>query len=242
MPTTPSIILQTPDLLVAAKPSGLETISQTGAPDLTALLRRLRNEPSLAPAHRLDRDTSGAQLFARTAQAEKELAALFKQRLVDKGYLALCLGVPRNRHGTINRNLCEWSGGRRPVRVLKKGGLEASTAYRVLAADVPDAADIRASVIVFQPHQGRTHQIRVHSAAFGYPILGDDQYGDRNANTIVRRLCGLKRQALHSWKLSFSWRGKPLNAVCPPQKDMSDAYTALFRASENNGEAAAIFC
>lgn len=235
------ILLETPDFLIAAKPPGMETLSQDGGPELTALLRRTRNEPGLTPAHRLDRDTSGAQLLARTPEAEKGLVALFKQRRVHKSYLALCLGVPRNREGTINRNLSEWSGGRRPVRVLKKGGLEASTGYRVLAGAPAGPDGVRVSVISFQPHQGRTHQIRVHAAAFGYPILGDDQYGDRAANRTLGRVHGLQRQALHSWKLSFDWRGKTIQAVCPPPKDIRAAYSGLFGGASGDGETSAIF-
>lgn len=226
----PAVLVENADYLVFSKPHGLETVSQDGAPDLAGRVRKMFGEPGLTPAHRLDRDTSGAQLFARNARAEAELVRLFRERRVDKTYLALCLGVPRNRTGTINRNLSEWDGGRRPVRVLKKGGLEASTGYRILAASPELAGGFTVSLIAFSPHQGRTHQIRVHAASLGYPILGDDQYGDRPANRIAKNLFGLRRQALHSWRLGFPWKGEEVAAECPLPGDMRRAAKKAFGA------------
>lgn len=215
-----AIIREGADFLVVSKPPGLETVSQEGRPDLVGLVRSALGEPALAPAHRLDRDTSGAQLLARDAAAEQGLAGLFRRRLVDKTYLALCLGAPRNRTGTINRNLSEWEGGRRPVRVVKKGGLEAATGYRVVAVSGELAPGFKAGLLAFSPHQGRTHQIRVHAAALGYPLLGDDQYGDRAANRLAKECLGLRRQALHSWRLGFEWHGERVDAECPLPDDL----------------------
>lgn len=216
------------EMLVVSKPAGLETISQDGLPDLTGLLRERLGLPTLTPAHRLDRDTSGAQLFARTSSAERDLTALFRKRDVGKTYIALCLGVPRNRNGRIRRNLSEWSGGRRPVRVLKTGGLEAETEYRILTVsrELPDIP--KTSLIAFSPRQGRTHQIRVHAAAFGYPILGDDQYGDRPSNRSAKTFLGIRRQALHSWRLEFMWRGQRVAVSCPLPEDLLKAAETAF--------------
>lgn len=211
------------DLVVFAKPPGMETISQTGGKEFIALLREERGELGLTPVHRLDRDTSGAQLFARNPAAEKSLVELFRQRRTDKTYLALCLGIPHNRSGQINRNLSEWEGGRRPVRILKKGGLEATTAYRLLASSPEGSPGPRLSLIAFFPHQGRTHQIRVHAAGFGYPILGDDQYGDRAANRTARETLGLRRQALHAARLSFPWDGVEVRVEAPLADDIRRA-------------------
>ncbi len=224
----PLILLGTPDFVIVGKPPGMETVSQDGGPELLSLVKRMLNNENLFAAHRLDRDTSGAQLIAKGRENEKLLAGLFRQRLVEKTYLALCLGAPRNRTGTINRNLSEWDGGRRPVRVLKKGGLTASTAYSVVGVSKPLPDDLVISLIAFHPHQGRTHQIRVHAAAFGYPILGDDQYGDRPTNAVVKKLCGLKRQALHSWKIGFDWNSSPVGATCPLAEDMQSCLDLTF--------------
>lgn len=230
----PTLLYQNPDLAVFAKPPGMETISQDGVPDFQQCVRTARGEAGLTAVHRLDRDTSGAQLFARTPEAEKALVALFRQRQMRKSYLALCLGAPRNRTGSIQRRLSEWSGGRRPVRVLKQGGLEASTDYRVLArADAPVEAGC-VSLVAFHPHQGRTHQIRVHAAALGYPIFGDDQYGDRAANRVAKQVWGLKRQALHSWRLAFPWRGGEVDAGCDLLPDMERAAASLWGEESRN--------
>ena len=220
--------METPDFVVFHKPPGMETVSLDGGPELAGTVRAMRGEPGLVPVHRLDRDTSGAQLFARNPTAEEELIRIFRERRMEKTYLGICLGVPRNRTGTINRNLSEWDKGRRPVRVVKNGGLAATTGYKVLAASDDLADGWRMSLLAFSPHQGRTHQIRVHAAAFGYPIIGDDQYGDRPANKLARDALGLKRQALHSWRLAFEWRGRRVEAVCPLSGDMREAAEKAF--------------
>jgi RluA family pseudouridine synthase len=205
------------------KPPGMETVSEGGGPELLALAREMLGDKGLCPVHRLDRDTSGVQVFARNPEAEKELVRLFRERLVEKTYLAFCLGVPRNQSGTVNRSLSGWSGGRRPVRVMKNGGLAASTHYETLASSGELAGGWRLSFLSFRPRQGRTHQIRVHAAAIGHPVLGDDQYGERRFNKLARETLGLSRQALHAWRLAFEWRGSRVEAVSPLPPDMASA-------------------
>ncbi|MCC8165381.1 MAG: RNA pseudouridine synthase [Planctomycetes bacterium] len=220
-------IFSNPDFYVFNKPPGMETVSQDGGSELVAAARQSLAEPGLEAVHRLDRDTSGAQLVSRTANGQDGLTALFRRREVDKTYLALCLGAPRNRSGTINRNLSEWSGGRRPVRVLKRGGLEASTFYRVLARGTAPGG-LPVGLVAFSPHQGRTHQIRVHAAALGTPILGDDQYGDRPANRAAKQTLNAKRQMLHSWRLEFPWKGSLMAVEAAPYPDLMAAMVPVF--------------
>ena len=205
------------------KPPGVETVSEDGGPELLSLARGMLEGDFLRPVHRLDRDTSGVQIFARSPGAEKRLVRLFRERLVEKTYLALCLGVPRNSSGTINRGLSGWSGGRRPVRVVKKDGLAASTSYEALAASGEMAGGWRLSFLSFRPRQGRTHQIRVHAAAIGHPVLGDDQYGERPFNKLAGKTLGLRRQALHAWRLSFEWEGGRAELTDPLPDDMAAA-------------------
>ncbi|MCL2001559.1 MAG: RluA family pseudouridine synthase [Planctomycetes bacterium] len=231
-PPRPIIIHENRDWVVFFKPPGLETVSRDGGPELVSLVREALGEPNLTPAHRLDRDTSGAQLFARNPEAEMALTRLFRERRMEKTYLAICFGVPRNREGSIRRKLSEWESGRRPVRVVRRGGREASTRYRLLAASDELPAGWRASLVAFSPHQGRTHQIRVHAAAFGYPIMADDQYGNRSINRQAGDWLGLKRQALHSWRLSFDWRGEKVEAVCPLPDDLRLAMGKLGLAGQ----------
>lgn len=221
-----------PDFVVVAKPPGMETVSEDGGPELLAATRTALDEPGLQAVHRLDRDTSGAQLFARDPAAADRLQSMFRHRQVEKTYLAVCLGSPRNRSGVVNRNLTPWSGGRRPVRVVKQGGLPAVTAYETLAPAATAAGGLRLGLLAFFPHQGRTHQIRVHAAALGCPILGDDQYGDRAANKAAKTLFGLKRQALHALRLAFDWRGARVEVACPPPEDMRLLLEQAFGAKD----------
>lgn len=221
-----SILWNSEELVILDKPAGVETVSETGGPSLLALARDALALPDLLPVHRLDRDTTGVQIFARSQAAAKKAEDAFRRREVEKEYLALCLGCPFNATGTIRRRLTAWSGGRRPVQVAKSGGLEAETAYRVLASCPGSGGDT--ALILFRPHQGRTHQIRVHAAAIGHPILGDDQYGDRKANSRIKALCGLARQGLHAWRIHFPWNNVMLDIEAPPPADMEKAASVYF--------------
>lgn len=224
----PTILYDADGILAVAKPAGIETVDPGGGRSLTRVLRERLGDAAIEAAHRLDRDTTGAQLFARTPAALKALTELFRQRRVTKHYLALCAGVPANPEGVISRNLSEWKGGRRPVQVVKGGGgLPASTEYRVLAAD----RGFPASLLLFHPREGRTHQIRAHASAFGRPVLGDDQYGDREANRRAKVAWGLRRQALHAWRIvlpGLGPGGAGLAVVAPVPPDMARALDALF--------------
>ncbi|MDR0867866.1 MAG: RluA family pseudouridine synthase [Planctomycetota bacterium] len=214
------LLYEDADYLAVNKPAGIETVTG-GDDDLTTRVRQ-KFGAEISPAHRLDRDTTGAALFARHAAALAQIVEAFKRRRVEKIYRAICAGVPANPAGIIQRNLSEWQGGRRPVRVVKKGGLTAATAYRLAAAN----AEFPACLLEFCPREGRTHQIRVHAAAFGRPILGDDQYGDRAANQRAKQLTGLRRQALHAWRLTLPGNGATITAPLPV--DLQAAMTALF--------------
>ena len=225
-----SVLYDRDGILAVNKPAGLETIAAGGEKCLTRALRAQCLQNEIEPAHRLDRDTTGVQLFARNPAALKKLTELFKHRRTSKYYLAICNGIPANREGTIRRNLSKWMGGHRPVQVIKGGGgLTASTEYQVLAMN----RDFPASLLLFHPHEGRTHQIRVHASSFGRPILGDDQYGDRDANRKIKEMTGLKRQALHAWRIILPELNADdsLREICASVPvDMQRALDALFPA------------
>ncbi len=237
-------------ILAADKPAGWETVAAAGGRRcFSSRARRVLKIPALAPVHRLDRDTTGVQVFAQDQETRARLEKLFRRREVHKSYLAISLGIPENRAGTIHRRLSAWHGGRRPVRVVKSGGLPAETAYRLLVAtprtevpakekraSSPDAElgtpnpELTVSLILFLPRQGRTHQVRVHAEALGLPLLGDDQYGDRAANARAKKSFGLKRQALHAWRLTFTHplTGKDIRLEAPLPADLRQAVAALF--------------
>lgn len=223
------IIYDNNGIIAVNKPAGFETIStQPGGNCVTRSLKRELNLNFIEPAHRLDRDTTGVQLFARDNATLKKLEEFFRVRTVKKHYLAICYKIPHNKEGIIRRNLSKWLGGHKPVKVVKGGGgLVAETEYQLLARN----KEFPASLILFTPHQGRTHQIRVHAEALGRPILGDHQYGDRPANKILKDSSGLSRQALHAWRLVIP----PINSInqaiaieAPIVGDMQIACDLLF--------------
>lgn len=231
---SPEVLYRDEALLATAKPPGWESVVEgTGGRCWTTHIREALGLPDATAVHRLDRDTSGLQLHALTPSAQRALEASFRHRRAEKAYLALCLGVPFNDSGTINRSLSKWQGGRQPVRVVKGGGgLQAETGYRLVASGAIHAQGLdglEASLLLFEPHQGRTHQIRVHAAAFGRPILGDDQYGDRAANKTTKQATGLARQALHAWRIALPHptTGAPLRLECPPPADWRAAAMAI---------------
>ena len=219
------------NILIVNKPAGIEVTSESGCDGFADQLKRNFFLPMLQPAHRLDRDTTGLLILAKSENSLAFLEKAFRERKVKKYYIALCLGVPYNKEGLINRSVSEWKRGRRPVQVIRGGGgFDAQTSYHVITSSF-SVRDISngISMILFSPHQGRTHQIRVHSEAFGYPILGDDNYGNRAVNTILKRDFGLSRQALHAWMLDFPLpSGKVNRILCDIPSDMVRICDACF--------------
>ncbi|WP_231712346.1 RluA family pseudouridine synthase [Vineibacter terrae] len=156
------------------------------------LLDALRFDAGERPrlVHRLDKDTSGLLVLGRSAAAAARLAAAFRERTTLKEYWAVVVGVPRVARGTIDLPLAKGTGGtfgRESMVVDEAGGDHAVTDYETI-----DVAGKKAALLVLRPLTGRTHQLRVHCAALGTPILGDVKYGaDRaviDAPGIVRRL------------------------------------------------------
>ncbi len=162
--------------------------------------------------HRLDRDTSGLMIVARTEGAHRALAAAIKAREVRREYLALVTGRPRSRSGTIDAPLGR--DYRRPERraVGGRGSRAARTHFEVIE---PVGAD---SLVRVRLETGRTHQIRAHFAAIGHPVAGDPRYGGAGAHR-------LRRQFLHSHRLGFSHpdTGEDLEFTSALPADLRDA-------------------
>jgi 23S rRNA pseudouridine955/2504/2580 synthase len=174
---------------VLNKPPGLATQGGTKTRDhLDRLLDGLAGEggrPKLV--HRLDKDTSGVLLVARTPRAAAFFSKSFSGRTARKVYWAIVTGVPAVADGMIELPLAKQPGtGGEKMHVDEAEGLAAKTRYRVI-----ERAGNRAAWIELQPHTGRTHQLRVHMAAIGHPILGDGKYGGQDAfltGAISRKL------------------------------------------------------
>lgn len=166
-------------VLVLNKPYGLAVQGGSKTPHhLDAMLDALRLDGKERPrlVHRLDRDTTGALVLARSSKAARALTAAFRGRDVRKLYVALTLGVPRPGDGTIDLPLSKRVGrpgqGEERMAVDHKEGQQARTRFRVV-----DQAGDRFALLALEPLTGRTHQLRVHCAEMGTPIVGDRKYG-----------------------------------------------------------------
>ncbi len=191
------------DFVVINKPSGLVVHHAPNSPDDTTLVNGLlyhfkelqEFEDTERPGivHRLDKNTSGLILIARNPQAQRVLSELFKERDGHKTYLAVVNGHSDST-GTIDFSIGRHPTVRHKMSHASYAGREALTRFESLVYYKST------SLVAAYPETGRTHQIRVHLAAIGHGILGDEMYGKRSPR--------IKRQALHAWKLSFTYKGK----------------------------------
>ncbi|GAA4746581.1 RluA family pseudouridine synthase [Sphingomonas daechungensis] len=174
------VIYEDPSAFVLNKPPGLATQGGTKTHfHLDKLLDGLADDEGSRPklVHRLDKDTSGALLVAKTARSAGHFAKSFSGRTARKVYWALVVGVPSGDEGLIDAPLAKQPGtGGEKMHVSEEHGLPAKTRWRIV-----DRAGNRAAWVELQPLTGRTHQLRAHMAAIGHPIVGDAKYGGPEA-------------------------------------------------------------
>ncbi len=228
------ILYEDSDLIVLDKPPGLVVHPAPGNEDGTLVNALLAHCGDSLPGiggerrpgivHRLDKDTSGVMVVAKTEQALATLSAAFAARDLDRAYLALCWGVPSPAVGEIEGDIGRDPRDRKRMAIVTRGGREALTRYRALAV-----RDMAVSLLECRLATGRTHQIRVHLASTGHPIVGDPVYLRRvpsAAKGIASELRGVlldfPRQALHAYRLGFAHprTGAPLSFTTPPPADM----------------------
>jgi 23S rRNA pseudouridine955/2504/2580 synthase len=212
-----SILYEDERLIIINKPSGWAVHGGSGVSlGIIEALRAARPElKQVELAHRLDRDTSGCLMLAKKRSALKLLQELQRKGGIEKRYLALLAGRWRKGKATVDAPLRKntLAGGERVVRVDPEGK-PSRTFFR--AMNRYDGATLVEATL----DTGRTHQIRVHAAHLGFPILGDPKYGDVAANRTFREM-GLKRLFLHAHSLAFTWpdTGKrfTIKAPLPPE-------------------------
>lgn len=173
--------------------------------------------------HRLDRGTSGVLVVARTERAQWHLAEQFRGHAIERVYRALVRGVPRSEGGRVDRPVGRHPRDRKRMSVETRRGRPAATAWRVLER-FPRAG---LAWLEVRPETGRTHQIRVHLASAGLPLVGDPVYGRRRGGSH-----GLVRPALHAARLGFTHPGTG-RAVCfdaPLPEDLAGLLAQLRRA------------
>jgi 23S rRNA pseudouridine955/2504/2580 synthase len=204
------IIHEDESLLVIDKPAGLAVDEGKTASKLESLagfIERKYQERKFSPklAHRLDKDTSGLIVFAKNESALAELESQFENGRIDKEYLCLVVGRLPNIAGKIDLPLPGRDGNL--VRAL--------TRYRIVKR-FAETTLVRVNL-----ETGRLHQIRLHFAKLGYPVVMDDQHGDFNFNKRFRKAYGLKRQFLHAAKLAVNFNGKHHNWTAPLAEDLA---------------------
>jgi 23S rRNA pseudouridine1911/1915/1917 synthase len=187
--------------------------------------------------HRLDKDTSGVMVAAKSDAAHQGLSALFAAHKIERAYVAFVRGAPSPVRGTVTSRIGRSRHDRKKMATLKTGGREAVTHYAVEHVFGPAARPLAARVLC-RLETGRTHQIRVHLASKGAPVLGDATYGSGAPAAAVRAAmteAGLERQALHAAVLGFVHpvTGKRLRFETPSPPDMAALEQALDAADRN---------
>ena len=229
------------DLLVLDKPAGLVVHPAPGNEDGTLVNALLAHCGDALPGiggekrpgivHRLDKDTSGVMVVAKTEPALQILSASFASRTVDRAYTALAWGVPAPSEGSIEGPIGRDPRDRKRMAVVRHGGKPALTNYRVRRTFLAAASELECRLAT-----GRTHQIRVHLAQAGHPLVGDPVYLRRTPAAaralpaaLRDRLLDFPRQALHAGRLGFRHprTGEAMLFEAPPPSDLQELLDVL---------------
>lgn len=229
------IVLEDEHVLVVDKPAGMVVHPGAGVMAGT-LVQELVDKLAGGPdperpgvVHRLDRDTSGLLVLARSEDAHAALQEAIRRREIEREYVALVAGRPGSRTGTIDAPIGRDRANRTVMSTRTDKPRRAITNFEILE-ELPGRALLRVRL-----ETGRTHQIRAHMAAIGHPICGDQAYGGRSCGTEL----GLMRQFLHSSRLVFSHPVTRERVECEskPPADLHRALDAARRGSASGGPA-----
>ena len=225
------ILYEDDSLLILNKPAGLVVHPAPGHPDGTlvnALLAHCPNLPGIGGVqrpgivHRLDKDTTGAIAIAKTELAHQHLQAQLKAKTARREYLGIVYGAPKTESGTIDFPIGRHPQDRKKMAIVpvEKGGRNAVTHWRILERLG------NYTLIHFELETGRTHQIRVHSAQIGHPVVGDPIYSSNHSIGV-----NLPGQALHAWqlKLQHPLSGELISVTAPPPQTFTTLLEVLRR-------------
>lgn len=219
------IVYEDDDLFVLNKPSGMSVhAGSTVRMGVVEAFKHLYPKlPNLELAHRLDAETSGCLIIAKKKRVLRELHTLLREGLVNKIYWALTKGIWKKDELSVALPLQKEfrDGGKHVVKVHHQGKT-ALTVFDTLS-QFSEASLMQATL-----HTGRTHQIRVHAAASGHPIAGDDRYGDADFNKTAHKL-GLRRMFLHAHCVEFTLpsTGRSIRVIAPLDKELASALKAF---------------
>jgi len=211
-----NVVFEDEYMIIIDKPVGLVVHPAPGNPDQTLVnaliahcgesLKGIGGVARPGIVHRLDKDTSGLIVAAKTAKVHEALSKLFAKRDIKRAYLALVRGRPNPRKGTIQGNIDRSRHNRKKMMVVKTSGRHAVTHYHVKKSYGPQD-EPWASLVECRLETGRTHQIRVHMAHIGHPVVGDMAYGSgmklKGGKAAPEALKTFPRQALHAAELGF---------------------------------------
>ncbi|MDO8291838.1 MAG: RluA family pseudouridine synthase [Gallionella sp.] len=218
------IIYEDDALVVVNKPSGVAVHGGSGVSfGVIEQMRRARPQAKfLELVHRLDRETSGVLLLAKKRSALTAMHEIMREGNSDKRYFALVLGQWKNVKQHVKLPLHKFDTPQGEKRVMvRENGQASHTIFTLLKSWAPQNDQTGFSLLEAQLKTGRTHQIRVHLSHLGFPIAGDDKYGDFARNKLLMKQ-GLKRMFLHAHSISFSHplTGEPMHLVAPLAKEL----------------------
>ena len=232
-----NIIAENEEWVAVNKPGGMLTIPDREQTEKSLKEFLTDRYGQIFTVHRLDKDTSGLVLFAKTEEAHKFLCRLFEERRVEKYYLGIVLGEPTEKEGMIDAPIAE-HGTVKGLMTVHRNGKASQTGYEVLDGNK------HYSLVSFRLHTGRTHQIRVHAKNIGHPLACDPLYGDGKPVLLsaVKKNFKLGRHdeterpmisrlALHSYRLDFTdMHGNVINL----QADAPKEFRALMQQLKKN--------
>ena len=240
----PVILAETADFFIMAKPPHLlsHPTRPDGKPSLLGWLQERYPGEFIALVNRLDRETSGTILVARTPEVASQFGKMTMNRLIHKTYLALVSGRVMAEQGVVDTPIGRLGISPENPIWLRQGIIVQDDAQgRKTAAARTEfwrvAANESMSLLRLQAHTGRLHQLRVHLASIGHPVIGDKIYGP-DSNLYLKfiaegwteehqRVLGLRRHALHAHELRFSWKDTHLIFTAPIPKDMSELANSI---------------